>query len=593
MADARRRTVQIVLVGLAVLSLPAFTRSWRQFPELYQPPAVPLPLSAERAYRALNQRVNGFAALDMVRFMDQYWRIAGNPGYNASIDYIHDRLMKSGFGAASDPAASTVRVDEWGDARGWDYEVGSVAFADDGEVLLSRVRDRVSLCIYSHSTPAGGLVAPLVDVGNGADDADYQNVDVKGAVVLGDAEAPRLWQQAVKARGAAGIISTSIAPYIRPSDPKQFKPEHQDVLQWSGIPYEPALKSFGFKASWRAASRMRERLKKGAVQVKVDIRSRFYDGPNRSLIAEIPGALRPDERIVMVAHVQEPGANDDASGCGTQYALAIALADAVRSRRLPRPGRTLTFIWADEIRGSRHWLSADPARAKGVQYMFALDMTGEDRAKTGASFLIEKQPDPSAVWTRPSDPHSEWGASDVKADSLKGSLLNDLHLAICLRRAKDTGWIVKTNPYEGGSDHTVFVEAGIPALLNWHFTDRYYHTNLDRPDKTSPFEMMNVGASIATSAWFLASADERDSQAVVDLVAASADARLALEQRQGPSIVAGASDKARAEATEQLVIAAWRKWYSEALESVRRLPVSGPSSAIDARVAQAQQRLKP
>ena len=593
MADARRRTVQIALVGLAVLSLPAFSRSWKQFPELYQPPAVPLPLSAERAYLALSQRINGFAALDMVRFMDQYWRIAGNPGYNASIDYIHDRLMKSGFGAASDPAASTVRVDEWGDARGWDYEVGSVAFADDGEVLLSRVRDRVSLCIYSHSTPAGGLVAPLVDVGNGADDADYQNVDVKGAVVLGDAEAPRLWEQAVKARGAAGIISTSIAPYIRPSDPKQFKPEHQDVLQWSGIPYEPALKSFGFKASWRAASRMRERLKKGAVQVKVDIRSRFYDGPNRSLIAEIPGVLRPDERIVMVAHVQEPGANDDASGCGTQYALAIALADAVRSRRLPRPGRTLTFIWADEIRGSRQWLSADPARAKGVQYMFALDMTGEDRAKTGASFLIEKQPDPSAVWTRPSDPHSEWGASDVKADSLKGSLLNDLHLAICLRRAKDTGWIVRTNPYEGGSDHTVFIEAGIPALLNWHFTDRYYHTNLDRPDKTSPFEMMNVGASVATSAWFLASADERDSQGVVDLVAASADARLALEQRQGPSIVAGASDKAKAEATEQLVIAAWRKWYSEALESVRRLPVSGPSSAIDARVAQVQQRLKP
>jgi aminopeptidase YwaD len=594
MAHTRRRAAQIALVGIAVLAMPALTRSWKQFPERYQPPAIPLPLSAERAYRALSPRVNGFAALDIVRYMDQYWRIAGNPGYNASIDFIHDRLGKSGFGANSDPVATTVRVDEWGTARGWDYEVGSVAFADDGEVLLSRVRDRVSLCIYSHSTPAGGLVAPLVDVRNGGNDADYESVDVKGAVVLGDAEAPRLWQQAVKARGAAGIISTSIAPYIRPSDPKQFtSPDQQDVLQWSGIPDEPALKSFGFKASWRAASRMRERLKNGPVRVKVDIRSKFYDGPNRSIVAEIPGALRPDERIVMVAHVQEPGANDDASGCGTLYALASALADGVRSRRIPRPGRTLTFIWADEIRGSRQWLSEDPARAKGVQYMFALDMTGEDRAKTGASFLIEKQPDPSAVWTRPSDPHSEWGASEAKAESLQGSLLNDLHLAICLRRAKDIGWIVRTNPYEGGSDHTVFRDAGIPALLNWHFTDRYYHTNLDRPDKTSPFEMMNVGVSVATSAWFLASADERDAQAVVDLIAASADARLALEQRQGPVIVAGAADRTKAEETERLVLAAWRTWYAEALDSVRRLPVSGPSSAIDARVKQARNRLKP
>ena len=155
--------------------------------------------------------------------------------------------------------------------------------------------------------------------------------------------------------------------------------------------------------------------------------------------------------------------------------------------------------------------------------MFSLDMTGEDTAKTGGTFLIEKQADPSAVWTRPSDPHSEWGAGEVKAESLKGSLLNDVHLAVSLRRAKDTKWVVRTNPYEGGSDHTAFGDAGIPSVLNWHFTDRYYHTNLDRPDKTSALEMVNVGVAVATSAWFLASADERDANAVVDLLTASAD----------------------------------------------------------------------
>ena len=32
--------------------------------------------------------------------------------------------------------------------------------------------------------------------------------------------------------------------------------------------------------------------------------------------------------------------------------------------------------------------------------MFSLDMTGEDTAKTGGTFLIEKQADPSAVWDR-------------------------------------------------------------------------------------------------------------------------------------------------------------------------------------------------
>ncbi len=563
-----------------------------QEPERFQPPAVAIPPTAERAYRALSTRVDGLAALETVRYMDQYWRIAGNPGFNSSIDYIRTRLLAAGFAPTPEKGRPFVQVEEWGKTRGWDYQLGTVAFADGGEVVLSRLRDRVSLCINSFSTPTGGLTARLIDVGDGSQAANYDNLDVKGAVVLGDADAGRLWQQAVKTRGAVGIISTRVAPYIRPSDPTLFtSPDQREVFQWGSIPYDADVKGFGFKASWRAASRMRERLKSGPVQLKIDIESSFYDAPTRTLVAEIPGTIKPDERIVMAAHIQEPGANDDASGCGTLYALAAALASVANVRGLEPPGRTLTFLWLDEIRGSRQWLGADAERAKGVQYMFSLDMTGEDTAKTGGTFLIEKQADPSAVWARPSDPHTEWGAGSVKAESLKGSLLNDLHLAVSLRRAKETKWVVRTNPYEGGSDHTPFGDAGIPSVLNWHFTDRYYHTNLDRPDKTSAAEMVNVGVAVATSAWLLATADERDANATVDLLVASAAARLALEQRQGAALVAAAPDRAQAEATEAAVLAAWRKWYGEALESVRRLPVRGASPALDARIAQAQQRL--
>ena len=88
--------------------------------------------------------------------------------------------------------------------------------------------------------------------------------------------------------------------------------------------------------------------------------------------------------------------------------------------------------------------------------------------------------------------------------------------------------------------------------------------------------MVNVGTAVATSAGFLASASEADALTTVDLVAHAADARLALEQRQG--------------ATPE-IMAAWRKWYAEALESVRRLPVSGQSAAVDAAVAKARDRL--
>ena len=522
----------------------------------------PIPPGAEHAYNTLKDRVDGAAAMDVVRFMDQYWRVSGNPGFNASVDHIRDGLKAAGV---------PHRVEEFiPRGRGWDYQAGTISFADTGEVLLSREGDRLSLCINSFSTP-GVAEASLVDVGAGAP-ADYAGKDVKGAVVLGSASVGQLWQQGVKARGAIGVISTAIAPYIRPDDPARFAfPDQWDVFQWGSVPYDDGVKAFGFKASLRAAAKMRERLKAGAVKVKVDVKSTFYDGPSRFVVAEIPGTVKPDERIVMVAHIQEPGANDDGSGCGTLYALVLALNKAIAAKALPAPGRTLTFIWGDENRASRAWLTAHPDQAKGVQYMFSMDMTGEDVAKTGGAFLIEKQADPSAVWPRPSDPHTAWGASQVKASELKGSLLNDLHLAICLRRAKDSGWVVKTNPYEGGSDHTEFKSVGIPSLLNWHFTDRYYHTNLDRPDKTSAAEMVNVGAAVATSAWFLASATDADALATVDLVARAAAARLALEKTQN--------------ATDE-ILTAWRQWYGEALDSVRALSVTGPSAAVERAIAE-------
>jgi Zn-dependent M28 family amino/carboxypeptidase len=306
----------------------------------------------------------------------------------------------------------------------------------------------------------------------------------------------------------------------------------------------------------------------------------------RLVVAEIPGRERPDERIVMVAHVQEPGANDNASGCATLLEMARSLQEAIAAKAIPPPGRTITFIWGDEMRGSREWLRADATRPSSTRYMISLDMTGEDVTKTGGSFLIEKEPDPAAVWPRPADPHTEWwgGGGFYKAEALKGSLLNDLYLAVCLRRARDTGWNVQTNPYEGGSDHTIFLNAGIPAALATHFTDRYYHTNLDRPDKTSPAEMANVGIATGATAVLLASATDDDAMRVVDLLLKAAGNRFAVEARQSADFVSKAADKAQAEAGERVLMDAWRKWYVRALESVLSLPVTPASDRLQERV---------
>ena len=570
------------LLLLALLS--ASSTAALQRPGAPAPAASNLPPVAERAYGVLAPRFDKKAAMDVVAFMQQYWRLAANPGFDASIEHIRGRLV-----AAKLPV---VRVDEYANGGpAWDYSRGTLTIAGETAPVLSREQDRVSLAINSFST-AGAVTARLIDVGAGAA-SDFTGKDVKGAVVLGDAGLGALWREAVRNRGAAGVISTQLPSYIRSADVAAMDEAHKDVLQWGSVPYDEKLKAFGFKASWRAATRLREALKKDpSTSVRVEIDSSFHTGPAKTLAAEITGRSNPAERIVIVAHVQEPGANDNASGSGTLLALALALNDAIASGALPRPERTLTFLWVDEIRGSRQWITSRPDEAKGVRYMFSMDMTGEDTAKTGGTFLIEKQADPSAVWDRPSDPHSEWGRGQVKAETLRGSLLNDLHLAVAHRRARDTGWIVRTNPYEGGSDHTVFADRGVPSLLNWHFTDRFYHTNQDTTDKVSANEMENVGITVATSAYTLASAGPDDALAAVDLVAASGRERLALERKQGPAVVAAAKDKAVAEKAEAEVIAAWIKWYGEALDSVATLSTTPASPALLERIKTAKESLR-
>lgn len=530
------RSLQLCAM-MAWLALPANAQVAPHLPPLDRS----LPPRAETIYRQLASSVDAKVAMDVVTFMAPLWRLAGNPAFEQSQQRIFDLLAAAGLQPKYETFANS--------AQGWEYVRGTVRLnGPAGEVLMSRETHRVDLAINSMSTPAGGVTLRLVDVGLGTTDGAYEGKDVKGAVALASGGLSQAWNLAARARGAAGVISTSIAPYTKPA-------ETPDVLQWGNITFDESLHSFGFKATPRVADRLRAELAKGEVSLHVDIETAFHQRPNRTLIVEIPGRRHPEQRVVLAAHVQEPGANDNASGCGTLLATVLALQDGIRSGRLPAPDRTMTFLWVDEIRGSEQWVKDHSDSVKDIVAMLSLDMTGEDTAKTGGTFLIEKEPDPSAVWERPSDPHSEWGSGKVDPAAVKGSFLNDLHLAVALRRAREMSWIVRTNPYEGGSDHTVFMRAGVPALLNWHFTDRYYHTNLDTIDKVSATEMQHVAIAVGTTAMFLASADESDVAALTTLMEAARQARLATERKNDAS---------------SEILEAWNKWYDEAVASLRR-----------------------
>ena len=252
-----------------------------------------------------------------------------------------------------------------------------------------------------------------------------------------------------------------------------------------------------------------------------------------------------------------------------------ALAEGHRGRRAAAPGADADLDVGR--RDPRQRMAGRRSRRgrKGVQAMMSLDMTGEDTAKTGGTFLIEKQADPSAVWARPSDPHTEWGASQVEADSLKGSLLNDLHLAVaCAAPRRPAGSCGPIPTKAAAITPPSPTPACRAAQLALHRSLLPHESG--RPDKTSAAEMANVGVTVATTAWFLASADEHDATSVCNC----SRRRLSAASRSSASrvrgLVAAASDRAAAQSTETAVDRRVEKWYDEALDSVEAAAGQGP-----------------
>jgi hypothetical protein len=210
-------------------------------------------------------------------------------------------------------------------------------------------------------------------------------------------------------------------------------------------------------------------------------------------------------------------------------------------------------------------------------------MVGEDTKKTGGTFLIEKIPDPSAIWTRGEEKHTEWGGSAIGKNALLPHYFNDFVLQRCLEQAATNGWVVKTNPYEGGSDHTPFLRAKKPGLLFWHFTDQYYHTDGDRMGMVSADELKNVGVSALVSALTLASATGETARAVIAEVGRAAIARLATEATLSAAALKSGGDAAK----ERDILQTWGSYYMDALRTTADIEVGGASAATRAAIEKA------
>ena len=533
------------------------------------PVAAQAPAAVQRYFTLARPEFSGERARDVVAFMDRWFRDPGNTGFDASIHHVEGILKSAGYVEASRATPAdrlTYRIEHRPrQAPAWDVEDATVTIVGEREPLLRYATNKNMVAINSYATPDTGVVAELVDVGRGAP-VDFDRANVAGKVVLADGGVGRAFSECVQRRGAIGAFGYSLPAFNQPQ-------AHPHSIQFTRIPLDSVRKSWGIPLSLDAVERLRAALKRGPTRVRVTTRTRLFKADELTLIAEVRGSTSPDERFVLSAHVQEPGANDNASGVGALSEMARAFGALFAARKID-PKRTVTMIFGTEIAQTRNFLAADSVRTRGVRWGLSLDMVGEDTRKTGGTFLIEKMPDPSAVWTRGGDHHTEWGGRPMQKDAIRPHYFNDFLLARCLDQAATTGWVVGTNPYEGGSDHTPFLDFGKPGVLFWHFTDVYYHTDGDRLDMVSAATIANVGDAAMVSVLTLASADGETTRALVAELERAARKRLDTELGLSRRALALSGDRAH----ETEILETWRDYYAKAIESMRDIEVGGASS---------------
>lgn len=528
------------------------------------------------------RELSGDRARATVAFVEQFFRLPGNRGFDASIDTVAALLTLAGYVPEARATARdrlVFRVESRPmTAPAWTPDDASLTIVGRSKPLLSWATNHNMIAINSWATPDGGVTARLVDIGAGSDSA-LARADLTGAIAFLDGGNIRTVYTKAMQRGARGVLATQKLPALN----QQAK--NTTAIQFTGVARDTINRGFVLFVSSAARDSLKAAMASGPVQVRAVVKTRFETRPERTVVAEVRGARRPGERFVYSAHVQEPGANDNASGVGLLAEMARTAALLV-TRGQANPQRTLTFLWGDEIRSTDRFLQENSVRRAGVKWGMSLDMVGENTALTGGTFLIEKMPDPSAVWVRGEDQHSEWGGSPIAASEIRAYWLNDFVRQRCLDRAATTGWVVKSNPFEGGSDHTPFLNAQIPAVLLWHFTDQYYHTDRDRLDMVSAATLGNVGNCALSIGLLLTSGSREITKAALTELAGVAVRELRTQGALSAKAIQGGSTPA----AERTILEAWRDYYLAAIAKVPEISVDGGDWSADVSAAQEQVR---
>jgi carboxypeptidase Q len=414
--------------------------------------------------------VNGRAMEYMQHLSDKFGgRLSGSPAYGRAAEWAAEQFRAAGI--------KDVRLEPFQLDSTWARGVSRARMLTP----LDRPLHLESLG-WAPSTPAGGVrgeVFLLTDISR--DFIKRETDKIKGRIVMldlsslmkeGYAAFAKLVasQQLLAEAGAAAVI-------IGSNEPNNVLNAFN--LNWGAKISPLPLAQVGMED----AKLIQRLLPQGAVTLEFQYENRTGGAAqDHNVIAEIRGRERPDEWVIIGAHLDSwdygTGAQDNATGC----AMVLEAARAIAALGTP-PRRSIRFaLWGGEEQGLLGSAAYVRAHAKELKDCVAA-LNTDNGAGHPRGWKVEGRTDVLQALT----PLSKSLLTGLGGDGLSPELTFD-------------------------TDHGHFLLAGIPALDLWVDMEHYddvHHKSSDTADKVVAHNLVAGAGIIAITAHALAERPER------------------------------------------------------------------------------------
>jgi aminopeptidase YwaD len=508
-----RKRIGLYMLAALVLGLPAASQMtpWLQWTFLPQ-----------NQMDEIIGEASGEAAFNHVMAMCGFPRDrkpAEYAGTFAEAQYVLDQLEEYGLADAA--------ILRFPGGETWDGIKGELWEIKPGRQKIASYVDLTAM-LASGSSPAD-VTAELVWVGDG-EPKDFEGLDVKDKILVTSGSAGAVHNFGCVNKGAAGIISFS-------SPRPLFDPL---LIPWGGLYGRSGSTKFAFSLPPREGVFLRDRLKRGEkITVRAVVESKTEKAELQDIAASIPGTDKDGQEVILTAHIFEGttmfGANDNSSGSAAILEAARTLQRLVEEGRLPRPRRTIRFLWVPEFSGTIPYVKAEAERMKRTLCNINLDMVGDQLTRNLAFFTVMR--------TTYGNPHY---LNDVMenyyryvGEATRSYVTNGMSGVMNRRIVAPTGseepMYYYIGTHFGSSDHEVFNDwgVGVPGVVMNTWPDQWFHTSEDRPDKLDPTQMKRAVIITAAAAYTIAAADDAVAGRIAAEIVSNASGRIGHQLARG------------------------------------------------------------